>query len=63
MLATVAAFAFCVSDLEAQRTQPARGAGVVSKVAWSEDGKSVDFTTEGNGTSFLKTKNQKKSSK
>ena len=43
---------FCVSVATAQRARQARGPGIVSKVVWNEDGKSVEFTNEGKRFKF-----------
>ena len=43
---------FCVPVATAQRARQARGPGIVSKVVWNEDGKSVEFTNEGKRFKF-----------
>ena len=45
-------FGFGASDAAAQRARQARGPGVVSKVVWNEDGKSVEFTNQGKRFKF-----------
>ena len=45
-------FGFGASDAAAQRARQARGPGVASRVVWSEDGKSVEFTNQGKRFKF-----------
>ena len=52
VLSVAICFGFDTSAATAQRGRPAKGPGVVSKVVWNEDGKSVEFTNEGKRFKF-----------
>ena len=60
LVAVAISLGFCIPNADGQNfRRSASGPGIVSKVAWNEDGKSVEFTTEGKRFRFDLESNEK----